>query len=259
MRVLTTVLLVFMMFGCTGRDRVYLDVEEASGLINVNNRLFTINDSKNGAYIYEIGKDGKTIDKIHVPSSNNTDWESITLSQDGENILIGDIGDNHYIRDYYSIYVLDTKELLNGELHDIEEIKFKYEDEVSHDAETIMHHNDTIYIITKEWDKGRSGKLYMIYQGVAYFIINIDTPMMITDGKMDDKGDYLLLGYDKLLHTRLFTLKKEQLKEILIIPPIIGQCEGLSIKDNIVNIVCEDMDREGIHIEPKLYTIELKS
>ena len=67
-------------------------VIETSGLLRVNDQLWTHNDSGNDPILYRIDPlDGSVLQMlaINVP---NIDWEDITT--DGEFIYIGDVGNN---------------------------------------------------------------------------------------------------------------------------------------------------------------------
>lgn len=72
-------------------------MEESSGLVRATDTsLFTINDSGNEPYLFEINLKGKLIRKIRI-KAKNTDWEDLAIDEDGD-LFIGDFGNNRNSR-----------------------------------------------------------------------------------------------------------------------------------------------------------------
>ncbi|KAF5270275.1 hypothetical protein FQR65_LT17854 [Abscondita terminalis] len=67
-------------------------LKESSGLTILKGKLLSFNDSGNPAEIYELNPDKGSIDRTYKTNAVNTDWEAIT--NDGENLYIGDFGNN---------------------------------------------------------------------------------------------------------------------------------------------------------------------
>lgn len=68
-------------------------MEESSGLVRASDTsLYTINDSGNQPYLFEINLQGKLIRKIQI-QAKNTDWEDLAIDENGD-VFIGDFGNN---------------------------------------------------------------------------------------------------------------------------------------------------------------------
>jgi len=77
-------------------------------LININDTLYSINDSGGKTYIYRFSDKGLLYDSIFVPNSINYDWEEITNDKEG-NIYIGDFGNNTNKRKDLKIYSFNSE------------------------------------------------------------------------------------------------------------------------------------------------------
>ena len=87
-------------------------VQETSGLIFFDKQLWTINDSGNKPEIYQLDtSNGNVVRKIVISNSVNKDWESIT--QDEENVYIGDFGNNSGNRKDLCILKIPKSEILD--------------------------------------------------------------------------------------------------------------------------------------------------
>ena len=79
------------------------EVEETSGLIFLNGKIITHNDSGDDPNLYEIDTISGTISRIiNITNATHIDWEDI--SQDNTYIYIADIGNNNGDRDNLIIY-----------------------------------------------------------------------------------------------------------------------------------------------------------
>lgn len=183
-------------------------INETSGLVYCNNRFYTINDSGDGPFIYEVNDDGSTlIRKIRVRNALNVDWEEIT--QDNNFIYVGDIGNNFGRRKNLCIYKINKEQLINSTdtLVDSEKIEFSYEGvkvsedwELSkYDSEAFICFNDTIVIFNKNWQEywcyiytlpNIPGK-YTITQKNKFRLNGLVTASTLSP----DKKTLLLLGY----------------------------------------------------------------
>lgn len=105
-------------------------VNETSGLLFTDGKLFTINDGGNAAEILQIDiRTGAVIKTIHVRNAQNKDWESITC--DSNNIYIGDFGNNLGTRHDLSILKISRNDFLNpvNDSVDAQYIFFNYPDQ----------------------------------------------------------------------------------------------------------------------------------
>ena len=108
-------------------------LRETSGLTFFKDRLYTINDGGNPNIIYEIDKNsGKILKKIQT-NFPNKDWEAIT--NDGENLYIGDFGNNAGNRRDLTIYSIDNQQEINV-------IKFSYQNQKDFSVNYLNHDFD---------------------------------------------------------------------------------------------------------------------
>ncbi len=143
-------------------------LDESSGIILINDRLFTHNDSGNAAQLYEIDRSGNILRTIEIADAHNRDWEDI--AQDDDFVYIGDIGNNRGDRKDLAIYKITKEDLLNDTLVEAQSIRFAYADQsrfsyenmrTPYDAEALLSFGDNLYIFTKNWDSGTTA-LYAI-------------------------------------------------------------------------------------------------
>ena len=78
-------------------------VSESSGLLFLNDKLITHNDSGGSNNLYEVDTlDGSISKTIKIKNSTNKDWEDIAV--DSKYIYIGDFGNNNGNRKDLLIY-----------------------------------------------------------------------------------------------------------------------------------------------------------
>jgi hypothetical protein len=139
------------------------EISETSGLININGKLFTHNDSGNGPVIFQIDPaDGTVLRKVQIEGAINTDWEEITV--DNEFVYIGDFGNNRGTRKDLRIYKISRSRLLTEDVVPAELITFSYQKQLSYssdfftnyDAEAFISDGDSLYIFSKNWGNSRT-------------------------------------------------------------------------------------------------------
>lgn len=132
------------------------ELSETSALLYIDDEFYTINDSGNKAVIYIFNEKGEIIHSSQVLNSENYDWEALTY--DGENIYIGDIGNNNNDRRNLRVYVVVKDSVRKNETVQANEIRFYYEGQRSFppieekryfDAEALIYKNDSLFIFTK--------------------------------------------------------------------------------------------------------------
>lgn len=135
-------------------------LNENSGLVWIENRLFTFNDSGSGTNLFEITTSGTIIRTIHVSNANNIDWEAITA--DENYLYIGDFGNNNGNRTDLCIYRLLKTDATNSVLDTISATKmsFQWSDQIdftsatnlnNFDCEAFYASNDSLFLFTKNW------------------------------------------------------------------------------------------------------------
>ena len=183
-------------------------INESSGIILFNGGLWTHNDRGGKPEIYKIDTiSGKIIQTIKLKNANNHDWEDIT--QDADNIYIGDFGNNHGDRKDLKIYKIAKDQIPadndNAEIN-ASVIKFVYNDQKnfikkSHnhnfDCEAMICYNDSLFLFTKNW-KNHKTKLYAL-------------PVIPGDYKISHRDSYNINGLVTGADINLFT------KEIALI------------------------------------------
>ncbi|MBI3233968.1 MAG: hypothetical protein HYZ42_07985, partial [Bacteroidetes bacterium] len=134
-------------------------LNETSGIVCINNRIYTHNDAGNENYIYELNEDKDTI--IHatkiVGLDSKTDFEDI--SADNKYLYICDAGNNKGNRKNLKIIKIALVDLQKDSTV-AEKIEFNYPDQKNFtkrdhahnfDCEAMFCWNDTIHIFTKNW------------------------------------------------------------------------------------------------------------
>ena len=183
------------------------ELDENSGLIYSNNRLFSINDGGNGTQIQELSFQGNILRTIHVDSNQNTDWEAITQSE--SDVFIGDFGNNAGNRTNLRILRINKNELQNFDTVHASQVHFNYPDQVNFsntvnqhnfDCEAFFYYQDSLHLFTKGWENLYT-KHYVIALNsqdsvVAQLRDSLFVDGLITDATIDSiTGRILLLGY----------------------------------------------------------------
>ncbi|MFA7274606.1 MAG: T9SS type A sorting domain-containing protein [Crocinitomicaceae bacterium] len=136
-------------------------LSESSGLLWLNNKVITHNDSGNEPALYELDTlSGLITRKITVGNASNQDWEDLTA--DANFIYIGDFGNNEGNRTDLRIYRVSQNEYWNT-LNDTvyaDTIRFNYADQLdfsiqayatNFDCEALSVIGDSLYLFTKNW------------------------------------------------------------------------------------------------------------
>ena len=136
-------------------------VFETSGLIFLNQRLITHNDSGGEPALYEIDTSSGGIKrKVIVRNAINRDWEDICC--DENYIYIGNFGNNYGNRKDLGIYRVSISDYLATESDsvDAEVINFSYAEQknfnpdpfyTNFDTEAVISYRDSLFIFTKNW------------------------------------------------------------------------------------------------------------
>lgn len=182
---------------------------ETSGLIWLDGRLITHNDSGGGHYLYEIDTvDGEIIRTVVIANASNTDWEDICF--DETYIYIGDIGNNAGTRTDLKIYKISIADYLTTPNDTVycDTIFFNYSDQTdfepalyttNYDAEGLIACNDSLYIFTKNWGNYQTNVYSLSKEPGTYsisIIDNLNPEALITGADYDaDKNELLLIGH----------------------------------------------------------------
>lgn len=181
-------------------------INEASGIADSKlnaGYLWVQQDSGNPPLIYLLKHDGTITDSISVDIAGNRDWEDIVLS--GDQLYIGDIGDNNTVYPDYAIYRFNEPTLGTKKVTTLDRILFQYPDG-SHDAEAFLVDPNTkdIYIITKRDAKSKVYKLaYPQNRSTmndAVFVMDLGFNMVVSAAMSPDQKEIIIKTYSSLYH-----------------------------------------------------------
>lgn len=132
---------------------------ENSGLIvTPQGRLWLHNDSGDSAKLYEIDTFGVVQQTVLVSGVQAVDWEDMTQDAQGR-VYVGDFGNNSNNRQDLVVYRLPSLDSLTTTTTTAAAIRFYYPEQTAYppanvalkyDAEALIHHNDSLYIFTKD-------------------------------------------------------------------------------------------------------------
>ncbi len=259
-------------------------IDESSGLtqsLRDPQIFWTHNDSASAPCVYAISRTGKTLAKVRVPHAVNFDWEDMSSAKDAEGkpvLIIGDIGDNLFVRPSIQVYQIPEPALPgsagNEALSAEPKIWHASYPDGHHNAETLLVHPLTlrVYVVTKTHDghcsvyafpKVLTDRKPMVLEK----IIDLDFPArdhlgkrprdacQTTAGCFSPDGSRLAIATYSFIHewkiSRGESLKDALKKEAhLIKPPLTSQMESL----------CYDADGETLwftseHLPTPLYRI----
>ena len=190
------------------------DIEETSGLIMLNGRLITHNDSGDGPFLYELDStNGQVARTVYVENASANDWEAICL--DTSHIYVADFGNNNGTRQNLRIFKIDIGDYLASDTVTADTISFDYSDQTTfssnpfftnYDAEALIAFGDSLYIFSKSWGAQMSFIYPVSKQPGTYSLVKTDSVMsqgLITGADYNPaNGDVWLVGYglfDQLL------------------------------------------------------------
>lgn len=183
------------------------DLQESSGLIKVDDRLITHNDSNSEAKLYEINPSTGNISRtVSISNASNIDWEDIC--HDENYIYIGDFGNNNGNRTNLKIYRVSIADYLTNNTVSADIIHFNYAEQTdftanyngtNYDAEALFCHEDKLYVFSKNWEDHKTD-LYEIPNIPGNYSVNKKATFNI-DGLITgadfvaDTDKIILIGY----------------------------------------------------------------
>lgn len=185
------------------------DLSETSGLIWLEDRLISHNDSGDDHFLYEVDPlTGEISRQVVVVNAASSDWEDICA--DENYIYIGDFGNNAGTRTDLRIYRVSIDSYLSA-LNDTvycDTILFNYSDQLSFepatyttnfDAEALIAYNDSLYIFTKNWGNYKTN-IYSLPKSPGTYSISkidsIDTEGLVTGAVYNPESEEIILtGY----------------------------------------------------------------
>jgi hypothetical protein len=159
---------------------------EASGLVASRAHpgvLWSHNDGATAPGIFAVASDGFDLGFHPLDVLDAVDIEDIALmrSAEGEDILLGDIGDNRANRDAITVFRFGEPDpAVVGAVTDVERLEFVYPDG-AHNAEVLLVDEDAglVVIVTKEQARGADGKADQFGNTL---------PSLVFEGSLDGHG-----------------------------------------------------------------------
>lgn len=196
------------------------EVSESSGVIFLNDKIITHNDSCGEPILYEVDpENGSLIRELMVDGASNIDWEDITFDQ--QHIYIGDIGNNTGNRTDLRIYRITLLNYFQARDNTVlvDTISFSYQDQLSFDpnpqtnfdAEALISFEDSLYIFTKNWGDLHSN-IYCLPKSPGEYgarrVGRIDSGGLITGGVYNPLSQEIILTGYTLTEPFLFRLSE---------------------------------------------------
>lgn len=217
------VLILLFGFGVYSQPQLSLlgalpqEIQETSGLIYYNNKVYTHNDSGGDALLYEVDTLNLNISRtIQVNNAENVDWED--LARDDNYLYIADIGNNLGNRRDLTIYRVLLTELDTENTVTAESIRFSFADQTvfdsgtnsDWDAEALISYGNELVIFTKQW-QSLGTVAYTVPKTPGDYIAQRagTNPVngLVTGGTYNEQsGIVYLVGYSTLLQPFLFRM-----------------------------------------------------
>ncbi len=184
-------------------------LNETSGLIWFNNKIWTHNDGAGNNEIYALDPNGNISLTVEIEGATNIDWEA--LAQDDDFIYIGDFGNNAGDRTDLKVFKIAKESLQTTESYILvtaEEIRFSYSNQTdfngpgyqhSFDCEAMVATQNEIILFSKDW-KNFKTTVYKLPKVTGDYILDpsdsYDVTGLITGADLSPDSKYLtLLGY----------------------------------------------------------------
>jgi len=183
----------------TFKTAISKTLNETSGLVEMNDKMWSFNDSGGEPTLYRFSKkDGKIKQSVKIKGAKNKDWEAICKND--KDIFICDFGNNSENRNDLSIYQISQSKFTKNvkQVTFDKKIDFNYpDDHVNHNCEAIAYKAGYLYIFTKNGADGKTNVFRLIIQEepqVAEFIDQYDVQGLVTAADWTD-DQLVLLGY----------------------------------------------------------------
>jgi len=233
---------------------------ESSALCFYDGIFWSLNDSGGEPCLYGFDKgNGNLRHTLNITNAPNIDWEG--LCQDKHYFYIGDFGNNFGNRTDLRILRVKKPDSLNKKVIAVQAdlIEFKYPDQKNFksrkhsnkwDCESIFCHNDSLYIITKNWVSNHSSIYALPTKPGKYTAekkATFNAEGLVTDAALSADGKTLyLVGYrDYIPFISIIsnftpsTLKKSSIKRYDFVTLAGTQTEGVCFIENNLYFCCE--------------------
>ncbi|GHA70586.1 hypothetical protein [Pontibacter akesuensis] len=185
--------------------RLNEQVQESSGLAHAPDSTFwTHGDSGTPATLYQVRADGELLQTLPLDLPNR-DWEE--LAESGEQLFIGDFGNNQNNRQDLRIHILNKQSYTSSGT-----INFTFgdqmafppaQDEQHFDLEAFFYHQDSLYLFTKSRGRNKQLKLYTLPATAGRHVARLQEQLpvraMTTAAALSpDEKQFAILGYGKV-------------------------------------------------------------
>jgi hypothetical protein len=186
-----------------------IEVKETSGLLFLDGKIITHNDSGDAPNLYEIDSlSGAILRTVTISNATNIDWED--LAENDTHIFIADIGNNNGNRSDLKIFKILKSDFKNNTAVTAEIISYSYEDQTdfssqpnssNFDAEGIVIYGNDLLIFTKNWADFKTN-VYKIPLTTGNYVATkvsaANVAGLITGATYNDDR-FFLTGYDTSL------------------------------------------------------------
>lgn len=187
------------------------EVEETSGLFFHHGRLWTHNDSGGKPILYALDTTTfEVVQRLTLENVKNKDWEDVCT--DGENVYVGDFGNNKGSRKNLKIFTFPLSVIPDeGDATiEVDSIRFCFADQTNFekrkhehdfDCEAMFATEEYLYLFSKGWETGTT-RMYRLPKTagnhVAEVINGFDSQGLITGADYDRENRILVIvGYVK--------------------------------------------------------------
>lgn len=186
---------------------------ESSGLVFLNDTIYSINDSGNSPEIHAMrASDGGHVHSWTVSNAQNQDWEA--LAQSPTQLFIGDFGNNSGNRTACDIYVVSSAQISTGTSSLIgQKQTFKFADQPTtpltlnahnYDCEAMFYWQDSLHLFSKNWQNLWT-RHYVLPSNWQDTLVVLPQDSFYVNGLVTDaaydyvQNNFYLLGYKKAL------------------------------------------------------------
>ncbi|MEI6899356.1 MAG: T9SS type A sorting domain-containing protein [Bacteroidota bacterium] len=181
-------------------------VNESSGLVNIDNAIWTHNDSGGLPCLYQIDSaNGSILRTVNIMNASNVDWEDLAF--DSTYVYIGDFGNNSGSRTDLKVYRILRSALATSNTVQAETINFSYSDQTSwvpspnatdFDCESFISYQGSLYLFSKDWVDHKT-RMYQLISipgtRVAQYQSTFDALGLITAAEMLPNNVLVLQAY----------------------------------------------------------------
>jgi hypothetical protein len=251
------------------------DMNETSGLANLDGAIWTHNDSGGQPELYQIDTiDGSVTRTVTVSNATNIDWEDIAT--DGTSLYIGDFGNNNGDRTNLRIYKVLRSDIASADVVTAEIIDFEYSDQTSwipapnnndFDCEAMIAWNDSLYLFSKNWTNQQTKQYVLTRQPgtqTAQLQGTFDVAGLVTGATMIPSSQALVLvGYAGLTGSTTwlftgFTGSNFFSGNFQTFPwTLFAQCEGVCVRNNTSVYITSEEFPFPLSLDPTLFALDL--